>query len=66
MTRRFSPTERRRRLNARYSAMERAELREPSQERVSPEGATSAPMKKIDAETQALIDAAMKERSART
>ena len=59
MTRRFSQTERRRQLNARYEAMERPELRLASTPRVAPAGPHSAPIKQIDAETRALIDAAL-------
>jgi hypothetical protein len=57
--RRHSLSERRRRQNARYAAMERPELRLDSECRIAPAGPHSAPIKQMDPETRALIDAAL-------
>jgi len=46
----------------RAAAINRAEFRSPSEPREAPASPTSFPVKKIDMDTRALIDAALKAR----
>lgn len=48
----------------RARALERNEFRTPSEPRVAPDGATSAPIKAEDPETRRLIDEAIARREA--
>ena len=65
MSRRYSASEKAKRVRARQDfALERKELRQPSEPRTMPAGPTSFPLKAEDEATRRLIDEALAKREA--